>query len=179
MNFKEEYSKHRLDLDFEINVYTDKYKEIILSSIKPQIIPYIEKELSKVLEVLIRIESNFPMIVNPINPINHMLGPRISKPDNWLGVNESLKFISNQLDNYYYSMDMNYEIEKEYINILTKKKTYLVKTKNGSVLFDELKQEEILFKELNNILEFCIDYIIEPEKRKQIIRKLKINNILV
>ena len=41
------------------------------------------------------------------------------------------------------------------------------------------RQDEIRHKKLNNILNFCIDCTIYPKKRKYLIRKIKINNILV
>lgn len=176
----EQYRKIRIELDFNkipIKEYLKEYSSIIESYIKPPIIPYIKEELVFFIHILLRIEKETPT-VQSLAYMSSYAQPSKQYPEGWLGVKESMLFISNQFDNYYYSLDMNYEIEKEYINILTNKKTYLIKTKHGSVMFDEFKQEEIIGKKLNKILDMCIDYIIQPEKRTQIIRKLKINNIL-
>ena len=175
LEFDKLYYNLKSEISFSHDNYINKHKPLITKYIKKPIIPYIEKELSIFIEILIKMDKILTsyMISSP------NFHPTQIKVDGWLEMENILLFISKQFNTYYYSLDMNYEIEKEYINIITNKKTYLIKTKQGSIIYDENKQDEIIHKKLNKILNFCIEYTIYPKKREHLIRKMKIDNILV
>jgi len=92
-------------------------------------------------------------------------------------LNLIIEEILNYLDNSSFSkLKINYE----YINIFTGKKGYMlendIKFENGEILNKKIKED--IEKDLINILDERIEYILNPEYRKNFMRTKKLNRIL-
>jgi len=168
-----EYQKIMLELNFEKqnNNIINKWKPVITQQISVYNDSVLDK-LSMFLEVYMKIDDGLPsamMSYQNITPIKQY-------PPGWIKVEYLSKILSEWVDET--SLDLNYEIIKEYYNIFRNEKTYLVKTPDGEIMLNKIESEKIVNKIINDEYDEFIKYVLFPEKRKQYIRKKKLKRIL-
>jgi hypothetical protein len=146
--------------------YISKWEPVFKSKI-PIYIKYVNEKISLFLEFYSYIET-----IN--NSYAFYDKYEFNTPNS---LNIIIEEILNYLDN---SMFSKLKINYEYINIFTGKKGYMlendIKFENGEIL--NKKIIENIEKDLKIILDERIEYILNPEYRKNIIRTKKLNRIL-
>jgi len=107
--------------------------------------------------------------------------PQLYEPEGWINFDDMIDMFFKNLKLYEnINRDINLEIEKEYYNILTGKVSYLLKTDDGLKMDYVVKYEhdEHYIKEINEIIKDTEIFILNPDKRNQIERKMKIRRLL-
>jgi len=136
------------------------------------------ESVAEFVDIFVEIDGMRPEI-STLNP--YQLTPNFYEPEGWIDREDVINMFFINLKNYENkNKNINLEIEKEYFNILTGKVTYLLKTDSGLKMDYVVKKEydEKYISDIKDIIELTELFILNPEKRSQIERKMKIQRLL-
>jgi hypothetical protein len=131
-------------------------------------------KLSMFMEIYYIIDEERPILNSPT-----LIKPEKIKPYGWIDFNTAVDMLKKIITHYIeYSLYNNYEIIKEYYNIITDSKTYLLKDINNNESIMNIKLKEKAYNHLLSLIDEEILFILKPDERINIIRIRKIEKVL-
>jgi len=100
-------------------------------------------------------------------------------PNGWIDLPDALNLIVEKIFNYVQSSsEINLEIVKEYYNVVTGKRTLLLKDLDNERIIIDYKLKKEYENKIFNLIDDQILFILDPAKRERINRKNKIQSLL-
>ncbi len=155
-------------------IILNEFSSDFFDNISEELKKKIEEKISLFLEIYMIIDSDIPEYVSPL-----YLKPEKQYPKDWIQLKEVMAIIANSVSEYMTNnSEVNLEIVKEYYNIITGKKTLLLKDKeNNRVVLDfNLKKE--FENKLLTLIDDEILGILDSGERKRLLREKKLNRIV-
>ena len=180
----EQYEKINFLEKYDLSLIFKKWKPIINNKkVGGEIYDLVKEKISIFSEIYLEVDSLRPEQQAGIYPTmsNMSLSPMVEryKPNGWIEPQQALDNILDRVLEYFNSgAEINLEIVKEYYNIITKKKTYLLKDDNGERVILDFELEEERKQKVFEIIDDEILYILEPSERKRLLRKKKLFRII-
>ena len=137
---------------------------------------FIDKEIGGDICYFLNIYANIEeQLKNIREPQTNIISSYNSLPEDWLNVEDLIKSLQTFFDGFIIT-NLTLEIDKEFINLLTREKTFTLKLPNGETV-NEVKYLRDIKVFLKEDFEIFKTYILEPDKHHTLDRLNKLNTI--